>query len=210
MRKVKRGVLIAIEGIDGSGKTTQCLLLYDALRKKNCDVLLSHEPTEGKIGEKIRNLLKKNSDIKSQEVYELFVRDRMEHVNEKIEPALKEGKIVIIDRYFISTIAYQGASGIPIAKIINNHEKFAPMPDLVIILDIPVDEAIKRLSNKRKDLFEKNIDFLQKVREIYLNMKKFLNTNIIIIDASRSIMDVHKEILYYVMNFIEKRGICDE
>jgi len=205
MVKEQRGFLIAIEGIDGSGKTTQSKLLLDALSKKGFKTLLSHEPTEGKFGEEIRKKLRCN-DVSPEEAYELFVKDRKEHVKNKIKPALNSGKIVIVDRYFISTIAYQGAAGIPINKIIKDHKQFAPFPDLVVILDLPVEEAIKRLSNKRKDSFENNIDFLRKVREIYLNMKKILKTNIIIIDALRPVEDIHKDILEHVLKLIKKRN----
>lgn len=205
LREMKRGILIAIEGIDGSGKSTQSELLFKALKEIGYDVVLSHEPTKSEIGEKIRSKLK-NENVSAQEVYELFVRDRISHVANKIRPALNSGKIVIVDRYFISTIAYQGASGIPIHKILSDHAVFAPMPDLVIILDIPVEIAIKRLFNKRKDSFEKNVDFLCKVREIYLSMKKILNTNIVIIDATRSIEEVHKEILKHVLSLISSKG----
>ncbi len=201
MPRSKKGILIAIEGIDGSGKTTQSKLLFKALKERGYNVVLSHEPTEGRFGREIREKLRRNH-IAPEKAYELFVMDRKEHIENKIKPALDNGAIVIIDRYFISTIAYQGAAGVSISKILEDHKQFAPIPDLVIILDIPVEEADKRLSNKSKDLFENNMNYLRKVREIYLNMKNFLNTNIIIINALRPVEEIHKEILNHVLKII--------
>lgn len=205
MPRARKGFLIVIEGIDGSGKTTQSKLLFDALSKKGFKISLSHEPTEGKFGKEIRKRIMHNDSARN-ELYELFIKDRKDHVKNKINPALNSGEIVIIDRYFISTIAYQGAAGIPINKIIRDHEQFAPMPDLIVILDLPVEEAIKRLSNKRRDSFENNINFLRKVREIYLNMKKILKANIIIIDALRPIEEIHKDILEHVLKLIKNKS----
>jgi len=202
--KRRKGILIAIEGIDGSGKTTQSKLLYEALVKMGFPTVLSHEPTEGPFGEEIRKKLS-TSGLSPEEAYDLFVRDRKEHVNKKIIPSLEAGKIVIVDRYFISTIAYQGAGGISLNKIIADHEKFAPIPDLVIILDIPVDEAIKRLTNKNRDSFERNRSFLQEVRRIYLNIGKLLKTKVIIIDARKNVNEIHKEILFHVLELIKER-----
>jgi len=138
------------------------------------------------------------------EAYRLFLLDRIEDVQTNIIPALKKGYVVVIDRYFISTIAYQGASGIPIDKIISDHKKYGvPIPDIVFVLDIPADEAINRLKRLKRnfDSFEKK-DFLEKVRKIYLNVGRYIPTLVIIVDATRNVKEVHELIINYVSRFL--------
>ena len=116
---------------------------------------------------------------------------------------------MIIDRYFLSTIAYQGASGIPIERIIKDHQKYnVPIPDLVFILDIPVKEAIKRLSESGKviDSFEKKEEFLRKVREIYMNLNNYISCSIIILNATRDVEKIHNEIVNHVTKLLREKG----
>jgi len=144
-----RGVLIALEGVDGSGKTTQAGLLAAALEKLGREVLVTQEPTTGLIGQKLRQYLTGPSrSLSPTEELHLFIMDRREHVETLIEPALAEGKIVICDRYYYSTVAYQGALGLDPAEILAQNESFAPRPDLVFILTLPVPLAMKRLAGK--------------------------------------------------------------
>lgn len=206
----KKGVLIAIEGIDGSGKTTQSEMLFNSLRLLSLPAILLHEPTTGYYGRIIREKLAKEH-INPEEAYFLFVMDRREHVRQKILPALKDGKIVIIDRYFISTIAYQGAGGISIERIISDHRTFAPIPDLIIILDISIDTALRRLKAKRnRDMFEKNKDFLERVRNIYLRIKNLLSTKVIVINAEKDPKEIHIEILKHVCRLLKERGFLED
>ena len=109
-----------------------------------------------------------------------------------------------MDRYYTSTIAYQGASGIPIQKILKEHQ-FAPEPDLVFIIDIPVSEAFKRLSKKDSDAFEKNFDLLERVRKMYLDLHKYINSKVIILDGRKELSQLHNEILKYTLEFIAKK-----
>lgn len=211
----KCGILISFEGIDGCGKTTQAVLLKEALEKMGFDVIILKEPTNGFYGSKIREILTKSKTSAfntSQEVYKLFILDRKENVEKRILPALKEGKIVIMDRYFISTIAYQGAAGIPISQIVKDNMKF-PIPDVIFILDIPINEAVERLRTGRRNLdtFEINKEFLEKVRELYLKMPEVLkNADVIIIDGKKEINEIHDEIMKKVKEILAKKGCLNE
>lgn len=173
--KLKRGILIAIEGIDGAGKTTQAIMLHKKLCKNGYDALNFHEPTDGQWGEKIRDLAKngRNKTSKEDEM-NLFYQDRIEDVRDRINPALKRKNIVIMDRYYFSNIAYQGARGIEPNHIEKENEKIAPKPDVLIILDIAPEVALKRIREKRNgkpNHFER-MRHLQKVRGIFLSRFK--------------------------------------
>ncbi len=124
-----RGRLIALEGIDGSGKSTHLKLAARALREKGFEVTELKEPTGGQWGERIRWL--RQGDVTGREEVELFLKDRQEDVQHNIKPALEAGKTVLIDRYYFSTMAYQGARGIDVEEIRKLNEEFAPVPDLV-------------------------------------------------------------------------------
>jgi len=194
-------VLIVFEGIDGSGKTTQARMLHNALLERGYHVVFLHEPTDSPYGNLIRKKLK-SGDYTPMELYELFLKDRMINAG-RIRNYISEGKIVIMDRYYISTIAYQGAQGIPISKILNDHSSL-PTPNMIFILDIDPKIALSRI--KPEDTFEA-IDFLEKVREIYLRIPKILASikcNIYIIDASKEPLKIHREVLEKVLGKLEE------
>ncbi|RLA94307.1 MAG: dTMP kinase [Deltaproteobacteria bacterium] len=163
MRELKKGVLIAFEGIDGAGKSTQAELLYQRLKEANFKVIISKEPTEGEWGQKIKRLLKQGRrDIQPQEELEWFLRDRYQHVAKVIIPNLKKKKIIILDRYYFSTMAYQGSLGINPEEIEKRNLEFAPEPDLLFLIELTPYLGIKRIKRKR----EKEVDFFE--RESYL------------------------------------------
>ena len=136
-----RGKLIALEGLDGVGKTTQARLLAHNLTHLGLPVILTREPTNGYFGQKIRQIIiHGRHDLTPAAELELFIADRREHVQEVIQPALAAGTIVITDRYYFSSMAYQGALGLDPWDIQRRHEDFAPQPDLVIILELPLVE----------------------------------------------------------------------
>lgn len=187
-----RGRLIAFEGIDGSGKSTHLKLAARALREKGFEVAELKEPTGGQWGERIRWL--REGDVTGMEEAELFLKDRREDVQHNIEPALEAGKIVLIDRYYFSTMAYQGARGIDVEEIKRLNEEFAPVPDLVIIFDVSVDVGLERIKANRRSrhvYFERR-EYLKKVAEIYQEMR---GENIVHIDAAKSIEDVAQEVM---------------
>jgi dTMP kinase len=191
-------VLIAIEGIDGSGKTTIARFLEEELKKRGYNVVRFKEPTDSEYGRKIKQILKERI-VSPKEELELFLKDREVDVRDNILPALKEGKIVIMDRYYYSTIAYQGALGLDVEEIKKLNEKF-PKPDLVIILDVSPETALKRIKAKRKpDRFE-DLNYLRRVRDIFLSLRD----NVVVINAERELEDVKREVLKIVLKHLER------
>ncbi|AMV30767.1 Thymidylate kinase [Pirellula sp. SH-Sr6A] len=166
------GILIAIEGIDGTGKTTQAKLLADLLSGAGEVVKLSKEPTDGQWGRKLRASAQAGR-LPLKEELELFVKDRKEHVETLIQPALDRGGIVILDRYFYSTIAYQGARGANPGDI-EAMMQFAPVPDVVFLLDADPRITIGRISEGRNETpneFE-GLENLQACRSVFLDLAK--------------------------------------
>ena len=139
-----QGKLIVIEGIDGTGKSTQATLLAEALRAQGNEVVQSHEPTDGPWGKKLRESATAGR-LSIEDELEYFIKDRQQHVEELITPTVQRGGIVILDRYYFSSMAYQGARGVDPAQIRAENEAFAPQPDLLVILDLDVDVALKRI-----------------------------------------------------------------
>ena len=184
-------MLINLEGIDGCGKSTQSQLLMDEFEKNDEKTILLKEPTNGKYGRKLWEMLSGKIEATTEEILELFVMDRKEHVDQKINPALNEGKIVLMDRYYYSTMAYQAAAGIDVKRIRKDNE-FAPKPDIVLVFDLPADLAMKRVrGHSVADVFEKE-EHLEKVRKAYLNLKD--DPLVRIIDATRTPEEIFDEV----------------
>ena len=184
-------VLINLEGIDGCGKSTQSQLLMDEFEKNDEKTILLKEPTNGKYGRKLWEMLRGKIEATTEEILELFVMDRKEHVDQKINPALNEGKIVLMDRYYYSTMAYQAAAGIDVKRIRKDNE-FAPKPDIVLVFDLPADLAMKRVrGHSVADVFEKE-EHLEKVRKAYLNLED--DSLVRIIDATRTPEEIFDEV----------------
>ena len=182
-------LFIVLDGIDGSGKGTIIELLYNYLFSlKKYRILTTAEPTSGKYGKEIRNILKKEKDpMKGAErCFELYIKDREEHLKQVIEPFLKlNDSIVICDRYYYSTIAYQNAQGMPLKTLLNANKNFRK-PDIAFILDLPPEQALERIHKARqKEKFEQ-LSFMLKIRENFLALKTHLSDNIRVIDASKS------------------------
>lgn len=164
-----KGRLIVIEGIDGTGKTTIACAIQEYLIKHGYDAILTFEPTNGRYGKMIRESFTARERLSAEEENRLFLEDRKEHVRDLILPALKEDKIVVCDRYYFSTMAYQGARGMDIDKIRKENECFAPRPDIVFLLELDPEIALKRICEKRKtkpNNFE-GLDYLKKVDAIF-------------------------------------------
>lgn len=167
----QQGLFIVLEGIDGTGKSTQTQSLAGWFREQGREVVCSREPTDGPWGRQIRATAA-TGRLSPEDELELFLRDRKQHVEELISPALSAGKVVILDRYYFSTMAYQGCRGFDPAEIRRRNEAFAPKPDLLFILDLDVDIALSRIGG-RGDIaneFEKH-DALAKCREIFLSLE---------------------------------------
>ena len=129
-KKLKKGLLIVFEGIDGCGKSTQAKLAYDYVKSLGYEAIALKEYTNGKWGQKIRELsLKGRDNVTAFQEFELFLKDRMEDVELNIKPALESKKIIILDRYYFSSMAYQGGRGLDVKMIQEENEKIAPVPD---------------------------------------------------------------------------------
>ena len=176
--RLKKGILIVLEGIDGAGKSTQARLLLRTLRSLGFAAVYFREPTRGKWGREIKKLAKRSSSLTPEEELDLFIRDRKENIRTNLRPALRQRKAVILDRYYFSSIAYQGAKGISPALIKRENEKFAVRPDLVFILDIRAGEGLDRIHHrKKKDLLFERERYLARVRRIFQGFqgRKFIH-----------------------------------
>lgn len=160
--------LIVIEGPDGAGKSTLQRGLAAHLATLGMRVVQSREPTNGPHGAALRHAALTTRLAPEQELA-LLLMDRRAHVDAIIKPALARGEWVILDRYYFSTIAYQGAAGLDLAMLQAVNEAFAPPPDVLLLLDLPVEESLKRIEARgvARDDFERP-STLQRVREIFL------------------------------------------
>lgn len=200
--KVKKGILIVFEGIDGSGKSTQVQILQKILIEKNLDVVILSEPSLGPWGKKIRKKASLPDSLTPEEELELFVKDRKDNVQKNLRPALAKNKIVLLDRYYFSTMAYQGAKGIDVERIRQINEQFAIPPDLVFILDVEAEMGLNRIQGrKNKDLLFERQDFLVEVRKIF---KSFLGDNIFHIDSENTPDKISDQIASVVLKYINK------
>lgn len=164
----KRNLLIAIEGIDGSGKTTLAQGLVKELNNRGFLAHYTMEPTRNRIGELIRTLTPDYRDPRIEAL--LYAADRLHHYLNEIKVKLEEGYIVVADRYVYSSIAYQGALGAPIDWIISLN-RHVPKPHIAFYIDIPIEEALKRIQASRPNRsFYEKINILEKVRMIYLDL----------------------------------------
>lgn len=197
------GKFIVFEGIDGSGKTTQTILLTDKLKSIGFDITTTFEPGDTEIGKLIREALFLFEIDPATESL-LFAADRSEHVKNVIRPALNHGGIVISDRFFLSSIVYQSyGKGLPRdwVEIINRYSIMDTIPDLTIVLDLPVDMALKRVQNANR--FE-NLDLQEKVRKGFLD-EALKNVNRIkVIDASNDVKNIKNEIEKIVLPLLEE------
>jgi dTMP kinase len=192
-----RGFLVVIDGIDGAGKTTQVEALRHSLAAVGEVPVTSKEPTDGPWGQKIRESAL-NGRMTLDEELAAFVEDRNEHVNGKVHPALAAGRIVILDRYYYSTIAYQGCRGADVKKIEHDMESRFPVPDLTIILDVEPSVSLCRIRS-RNDIpnqFEE-LEGLAKARLIFNELR---GDHVHIIDGSMSIPAVRTAILDLVID----------
>ena len=201
----KQGLLIAFEGIDGTGKSTQIGLLAEYLVGHDHQVVTTREPTDGTYGRKIRSMFSSRHKMSAEEELQLFMDDRRQHVKELISPSLTVGKIVLTDRYYFSTVAYQGAAGHDPARIIAANEAFAPVPDLVILLDLSPAEGARRIRSGRGEVlndFEQE-DELARVATVFdgLDMDYIKR-----IDASGSPAEVQAEIVARVNELMAGQG----
>ncbi len=196
-----KGVLIVFEGIDGTGKSTQLNLLAQHLSSSGYPVITTREPTEGIYGQKIRQLYANRDKVTKQEELQLFLDDRREHVEKLLTPALNNKKIVLCDRYFLSTVAYQGAAGFNPDEILHLNS-FAPDPNLALIFQATPESSIERITQLRGDTpndFEK-ADTLTKVAAIFDKLDfQYIHR----IDANDSIAAIHSIVVRRVESLLQ-------
>lgn len=166
-----RGFLVVIEGIDGAGKSTLASGLAEQLERFGHHVVRTREPTEGPFGRRIRALAaSERSRVPADEEWRLFHEDRRIHVQEVVNPSLASGSVVVQDRSWYSTVAYQGERGLDREMLRASERRIAPDPDLLLVVDLAPEKAFERIhsSRGRTDDFE-SLDLLKRVREVFLS-----------------------------------------
>ena len=208
--------LITFEGIEGSGKSTQIRLVAEHLIKMNIPLLITQEPSGTDIGRKIGGILfnREHYSMCAETEAFLFCAARAQHVREKILPALKEGRIVLCDRFSDATFAYQGfGRGLnhDFIKLINDYSSMMLKPNLTLLFDLPVEVGLKRALDRdnllkdssSSDRFEREkLDFHNRVREGYLTRCKNEPNRFRIIDATLDVDTIQKEVRREILAFI--------
>jgi dTMP kinase len=211
------GKFITFEGIEGSGKTTQIRAMGDFLRRRHISFLVTEEPGGTPLGRKIRKILLNRGTFELSDKAELllFSAARAQHVKDIIVPALKEGKVILCDRFSDATIAYQGFGrgfSLDFIRLLNEFSTNGIRPDLTIVLDLPVKIGVKRAMERifqkkeeePEDRFEReHLSFHEKIRKGYLSLAKHAPERFRIIDALKDIETVQKEVQFHVMEFIK-------
>ncbi len=197
------GTLIALEGIDGSGKSTQARRLCERLEAAGRPAVVFREPGDSEFGDRLREIFRGVRDVEPEEEMRLFVEDRRIDVRNNILPSLEDGKVVVMDRYYFSTMAYQGALGIDPEQIRTTNESFAPRPDLTLILDLPAERGAERIRASRgaQDSFE-GVDYLRRVRALFLS---FVADDVERIEASVDPEEVEASIWRRVETLVRNR-----
>lgn len=199
-----RGILVAVEGIDGAGKTTQVARIVERLGAHGLDVVRTKEPTDGPWGRQLRQSAASRR-LSPEDELAAFMADRRDHVRDVIEPALANGQIVVVDRYYFSTAAYQGARGMDPQSILAQNESFAPRPDVLFILDLPPAVGVERIRGRGDvaNLFERAED-LARARAIFLAIDRPHH----LIDATRSPAAITEEMLLAIYSGPLFRRLC--
>lgn len=196
---MRTGAFITLEGIEGSGKTTQAELLRDHLIESGLEVLLTREPGGSPIGEKIRHILLDTSNAGMEPLAELFLYEasRTQHVEEVIKPALRAGKTVICDRFYDASTAYQGhGRGIDTDTVsrMNLVATGGKKPDLTIVLDLPASQGLRRLGRSLDRIEGEKAAFHEQVRRGYLEIAKMEPERVRVVDASGSVEQTFAEV----------------
>jgi dTMP kinase len=200
-------LFITFEGIEGCGKTTQIGHLTSYFKKNQRPFLLTREPGGTRVGEKIRQILLSSDTIGIEPMAELFlyVADRVQHCRQVIAPALREGQVVLCDRFADATTVYQGyGRGLDLAWIEEIHARVLEQvkPDLTFLLDLPVEVGLKRAWKRleqdqtKEDRFEKEaLEFHRRIREGYLALARKEPNRILVLDGMKDEQTLHREIV---------------
>jgi len=188
-----RGRLIVFEGLDGSGKTLIASMVAERLRACGFEVVVSWEPRFDEYKALIGSLPRDSAEAPFIEAL-LFAADRLLHYVEIVGPALEEGKVVLLDRYYYSSMAYQGSRGVPLGWI-REINRYVPRPDLAVYLDVPPEEGLRRKHGSSWRRFEE-VSILERVRETYLRLVDAGELRLV--DATRSPEEVVDEVMSLV------------
>jgi dTMP kinase len=203
-RPQKRGIFIAFEGIDGAGKTTQALALKTRLEEAGQRVRYVKEPTDGPWGRKIRRIaMEGRAHLTLETELDYFIRDREDDVRENIAPALSSGHVVIADRYFYSTIAYQSALGLN-SDLIRHLNSTFPVPDVVFMLEISPELSQIRITENRGEsanLGYEQKNYLKQVKAVFDNLP---DHNIVRIDGASESSTVSQTIWDHTRYLLEQ------
>jgi dTMP kinase len=181
--------------VDGCGKTTQARLLVKNLVRRGFDAVYTTEPSAGTVGELILSfVLAREERISVALEALLFAADRVDHVKTEVEPWLKQGKVVVCDRYVYSSLAYQGAAGLD-TDWIDCINRFALKPDVALLLDVPSEVVISRLKTKKSVM--ENMANLKKVRNLYVRLAE--QKRMALLNGNRSIEEVADSVLSHVL-----------
>ena len=204
---MKKGLFITFEGADGCGKTTQLNLLKEYLEQKGYDVILTREPGAKGLGIKIREiLLNYDGEVSNRCESFLFLADRAQNIDIIVNPTIKEGKIVLCDRHTDSSVAYQGyGRGLDIEQIktLNNLATGGKTPDLTLVFDVDIETSMKRVGNEKDRMESAGVEFFNRVRNGYLEIAKQEPERIKVIDSTKSIEDVHNQVLQVIEQILK-------
>ena len=207
---MKKNLFITFEGIEGCGKSTQARMLKEFLVKEGKSVFLTREPGGPKIAEEIREILLsvENKEMLPQTEVLLYMASRSQHTGEWIIPELEKGKIVISDRYYDSTFAYQGAARKINGKLIDTIRRYATfglIPDITFLVDLPEEIGLSRILVKDADRLEQeSMEFHKRVRVGFLDLAKKEPERFVVLDGNKSIKEIHKQVIYKVLKEINK------
>lgn len=207
-----RGVLITVEGIEGSGKTTQCRFLAEWLKVRGYRVRETSEPDGTALGEAVRAFFEKDSVTPAPlaEVF-LFLAARQQHVAEVVRPALERGEVVLSDRYADATLAYQGSGrGVDRHTIreLNTLATGGIQPDLTLLLDLPAEAGMQRLAGRALDAFERmDLAFHQRVRQGYLEIASEEKARVVVLRADQPVEVLQAEVRAAVEDLFKRRGV---
>ncbi len=209
-----KGIFITLEGPDGSGKSTIMNLLKDYFHEKNIDIISTREPGGTEIGEEIRQIIldNKHKNMLAETEALLYAASRGQHVHEKILPALELGKIVLCERFILSSLAYQGVGrglGIEEVKMINDFAIKGIRPDLTLFFHVDPVVTLNRKTNVKGGdrLEQEGYEFHREVYQGYMKLLKMYPENTQIIDATQSIKEVFNQSIYHIENILkEKEG----
>lgn len=198
---VKQGFFIVLEGIDGSGKDTHIKFLVEEMCQRGYKVVETAEPSRNRVGTFLKRYqMRDEKRLPAEAEVLLYAADRFDHLKTVIEPALRRGDIVISNRYFYSSLAYQGSVDVDLDWI-REMNMFALKPDLAVLLDILPEYSLQRLK-RRRTIFER-VENLRRVRDIYVQLVK--TGELVSVDANRSKKAVQEELLGLVEGLLESR-----